>query len=384
MLYEKFRQEVEEGIREAEAGLASFDSTNDSPGHGSVIERKYKMTDLIRKDMCVQFGAFITESSGHLSEYLPYYRKNKEGQKLLRRGYEGGSRFYATNWPTWRKNADEHRMKLVRGEASIELQRSWEYASWIIEAREKDSPVPHPRQRDQQCESPDSAAGEGGKLITNLPGDGAVEVACMIDRNGINPTRYGALPRADGPHLPQPDGLLRSGGEGVHRKVEGSGRARPAARPADVRDAEPARDPEDDAGDVRRRARVPAGVSLMKTQRIGKTDLVSTRLSYGCMRIAGTWDPKEVTPERPGRRAAVRDRRVRSGVHALRSCRHLLPRHVRDHLRAGAAGGRRACASAIADRHQVRHPLCRGTPTPTRPTATISRPSTSSGRASNR
>lgn len=37
-------------------------------------------------------------------------------------------------------------------------------------------------------------SGEGGKLITNLPGDGAVEVACMIDRNGINPTRYGALP----------------------------------------------------------------------------------------------------------------------------------------------------------------------------------------------
>src|SRR5690606_31925845 len=31
-------------------------------------------------------------------------------------------------------------------------------------------------------------------LITNLPGDGVVEVACMIDRNGINPTRYGALP----------------------------------------------------------------------------------------------------------------------------------------------------------------------------------------------
>src|SRR5690606_41859936 len=37
-------------------------------------------------------------------------------------------------------------------------------------------------------------SGEGGKLITKLPGAGAVEVACMIDRNGIDPTRYGALP----------------------------------------------------------------------------------------------------------------------------------------------------------------------------------------------
>ena len=86
--------------------------------------------------MCVHFGAFITESSGHLSEYLPYYRKSDSGRKLLRTRYEGGSRFYATNWPTWRKNADEHRMKLVRGEEKVKLERSWEYASWIIEARE--------------------------------------------------------------------------------------------------------------------------------------------------------------------------------------------------------------------------------------------------------
>lgn len=36
----------------------------------------------------------------------------------------------------------------------------------------------------------------------------------------------------------------------------------------------------------------------MKTQRIENTDLVSSVLSYGCMRIAGTWNPSEVTPER--------------------------------------------------------------------------------------
>ena len=34
--------------------------------------------DLVRKDMMLHFGAFITESSGHLSEYLPYYRKRKD------------------------------------------------------------------------------------------------------------------------------------------------------------------------------------------------------------------------------------------------------------------------------------------------------------------
>lgn len=196
VLYEKFRREVEEAVAEAEAGLARFDAANVRPWVAEEkAQIKYKCHDVVRKDMCVQFGAYITESSGHLSEYLPYYRKSKEGQKLLRLGYDGGSRFYATNWPTWRRQADEHRNKLVTGEAKTELKRSWEYASWIIEAREKDSPVRIHGNVMNNSEKPGCrGSGEGGKLITNLPGDGAVEVACMVDRNGINPTRYGALP----------------------------------------------------------------------------------------------------------------------------------------------------------------------------------------------
>ena len=34
----------------------------------------------------------------------------------------------------------------------------------------------------------------------------------------------------------------------------------------------------------------------MKTQNIGSSDLVTSRLVYGCMRIPGTWDPSEITP----------------------------------------------------------------------------------------
>ncbi len=196
VLYEKFRKEIEAGIAEAEAGLASHSDYDERYAKdGKKAEKKYKQEDLIRKDMCVQFGAFITESSGHLSEYLPYYRKNAEGRKLLRLAYEGGSRFYATNWPTWRKNADEHRQKLARGEEKTDLKRSWEYASWIIEAREKDAAYRiHGNVMNNAERAGERGSGEGGKLITNLPGDGAVEVACMIDRNGINPTRYGKLP----------------------------------------------------------------------------------------------------------------------------------------------------------------------------------------------
>jgi len=193
VLYEKFEQEVSAGIRESEEGKARFD--NAPMSHGESTDVDYEQSDLIRKDMCLHFGAFITESSGHLSEYLPYYRKSDEGRKLLRLGYNGGSRFYASNWPKWRRDADERRMQLVRGEVEDDPKRSWEYASWIIEAIEKDAPFRiHGNVMNYAQQAGKFAGGEATKLISNLPGDGAVEVACMVDRNGVNPTRYGALP----------------------------------------------------------------------------------------------------------------------------------------------------------------------------------------------
>ena len=93
----------------------------------------------------------------------------------------------ADNWPTWRKNADKNRMDMVTGKAPIEWKRSWEYASWIIEAREKNVP--------QRIHGNVMNAADGaGPLIANLPGDGCVEIAVMVDGNGYNPTRYGTLP----------------------------------------------------------------------------------------------------------------------------------------------------------------------------------------------
>ena len=141
-------------------------------------------SDPIRCDMMVHFGAFITESSGHLSEYVPYYRKRKDSlERYAREGYRGGSSFYADNWPKWREDCDARRLRVAAGEDQMELKRSWEYASWIIEGREKHQPqviygsVPN-----------------AGGLIANLAHDGVVEVACMVDQNGISPTRFGPLP----------------------------------------------------------------------------------------------------------------------------------------------------------------------------------------------
>ena len=149
--------------------------------------------DLVRKDMMVQFGAFITESSGHLSEYLPYYRKTPASlAEYARGGYCGGSRFYADGWPTWRRAADAERLAMVAGEKPVGWNRSYEYAAWIVEAIEKDAPYRIHGNVMNRDTDPDG--GGGGQLITNLPADGCVEVACLVDRNGVHPTRYGALP----------------------------------------------------------------------------------------------------------------------------------------------------------------------------------------------
>lgn len=185
ILKTKFRNEVDLGLAEFSSGVAEFGSQDDS--HGVEATVQYTQTDLVRKDMCLNFGAFITESSGHLSEYLPYYRKSDAGRALLRLAYHGGSRFYASNWPRWRREADSERTKMLSGESSMVWNRSWEYASWIIEAIEKDSPY---RIHGNVMNSSE----KGGQLITNLPADGCVEVACMVDHNGVHPTRYGALP----------------------------------------------------------------------------------------------------------------------------------------------------------------------------------------------
>lgn len=187
-LQRKFKADLALGEAERRAGKTRRDATDIKPWIPSdVAQLTYQAHDLVRKDMCLHFGAFITESSGHLSEYLPYYRKSDAGRDLLRIGYDGGSRFYATNWPNWRRNADRERIAMLQGKQPIAWERSWEYASWIIEAREKDSPF---RIHGNVM---NNVAGRG-QLITNLPTDGCVEVACMVDRNGVHPTRYGALP----------------------------------------------------------------------------------------------------------------------------------------------------------------------------------------------
>ena len=93
--------------------------------------------DPVRFEVMKYFGAFVTESSGHLSEYLPYFRKRPDLiAAYTRGGYRGESGFYANNWPGWRQGGDESIRETLDGRAPLQLLRSGEYASTIIEAIE--------------------------------------------------------------------------------------------------------------------------------------------------------------------------------------------------------------------------------------------------------
>ena len=138
--------------------------------------------DPVRFEVMLHLGAFVTESSGHFSEYVPYFRKRPDlVAKYARGGYLGESGFYADCWPDWRRGSDALISSMLEGETPIPTQRSLEYASSIIEAIEGGPAASiHGNVRNRGW-------------IENLP-DGCVEVECRVDRGGISPVRFGALP----------------------------------------------------------------------------------------------------------------------------------------------------------------------------------------------
>jgi alpha-galactosidase len=138
--------------------------------------------DPVRFEIMLYFGAFVTESSGHFSEYVPYFRKRPEIlKKYSRSDYRGESGFYANNWPRWREENDQRIREMLAGELKIPLQRSHEYAADIVGAVTLNrSAVIYGNVRNTG-------------LIDNLP-DGCVEVACLVDRKGVQPCHFGPLP----------------------------------------------------------------------------------------------------------------------------------------------------------------------------------------------
>ena len=139
--------------------------------------------DPVRFEIMRYFGAFVTESSGHFSEYVPYFRKRPELiERYCRAGYLGETGFYANNWPTWREENDAYIRAMLADTQPLPFNRSHEYGSFIIEAIVMHRPtVIYGNVRNTG-------------LIDNLLPEGCVEVACLVDQNGVQPCHFGALP----------------------------------------------------------------------------------------------------------------------------------------------------------------------------------------------
>ncbi len=139
--------------------------------------------DPVRFEVMLHLGYFVTESSGHFSEYVPYFRKTpKHEQRFSRSGYRGESAFYANNWPHWRESQEQDVRDMIAGTKEIPSGRSAEYASTIVQA------VVQNKARVIYGNVLNSG------LVSNLPQDRCVEVATLVDRRGLHPCAFGALP----------------------------------------------------------------------------------------------------------------------------------------------------------------------------------------------
>ncbi|CEJ73022.1 family 4 glycosyl hydrolase [[Clostridium] sordellii] len=138
-----------------------------------------KHDDMIRFELMKQFGYYVTESSEHNAEYLPYFIKNTHPELIEK--YNIPLDEYPRRCISQIENWDKRKKDLVNNE-KINHKRTKEYASYIMEAIETGRPYTF-----------------GGNvlntgLITNLPNDCCVEVTCLADKNGITPCYVGELP----------------------------------------------------------------------------------------------------------------------------------------------------------------------------------------------
>lgn len=154
---------------------------------GFRLHPDFRDTEKVRIDMLERFGAYSTESNGHLSEYLPWYRKRPEeiadwisldawilGESAgyLRHCSERRN-WFEEDFPRWLQEPP-HRFTLDR--------RSEEHGGFIIEALETGRIYRGHFNRTNRG------------TIDNLPADCVIEAPGYVDRTGLHMTQVGALP----------------------------------------------------------------------------------------------------------------------------------------------------------------------------------------------
>ena len=142
-------------------------------------QRSDKHNDMVRYEIMKRFGYYVTESSEHNAEYMPYFIKSKYPELIERFNIplDEYPRRCVNQIAKWASMRDEVLLK-----HDLTHERTQEYASRIMEAMETNRPFKF-----------------GGNvlntgLIPNLPEGVCVEVPCIADKSGVTPTYVGPLP----------------------------------------------------------------------------------------------------------------------------------------------------------------------------------------------
>ncbi|CAM4500105.1 MAG: alpha-glucosidase/alpha-galactosidase [Paenibacillus macerans] len=142
-------------------------------------KQKQPHKDMVRFEMMLKFGFYITESSEHNAEYHPYFIKRNYPELIDR--FQIPLDEYPRRCVSQIANWEKMREELVNN-AELKHERSHEYASYIMEAIETDVPF----------KIGGNVMNTG--LIPNLPKEACVEVPCLVDASGVTPTYVGDLP----------------------------------------------------------------------------------------------------------------------------------------------------------------------------------------------
>lgn len=137
----------------------------------------YEM-DKVRFEIMRYFGYFVTESTRHMSEYVPYFRRTPE----LIEQFEHPSRWHVERFLEMRRNREMRKQDLLEQETTLPVERSHEYSVNIMNAIETGVPYRF------------NGNVRNTGLIPNLPPDCAVEVPCLVDATGVHPCYVGDLP----------------------------------------------------------------------------------------------------------------------------------------------------------------------------------------------
>ena len=154
-----------------------------------LADEKLSRTEKVRLDILKNFGYYSTESNGHLSEYVAWYRKRKDEVKnwidldsSWINGETGGYLRVCREGRNWFEHDYPNWLKEPANDYKDTTKRSTEHGSWIIEALETG----------RRYRGHFNVMNEG--CITNLPYECVVEVPGYVDGNGISIPKVGDLP----------------------------------------------------------------------------------------------------------------------------------------------------------------------------------------------